>query len=42
MRLMICHEMSVKRLLGMLGESVRKVKAVIVKMETLTLIGQGR
>ena len=40
--MMICCEMSVKRLLGMLGESVRKMKAVAVKMEIVTLIGKGR
>ena len=38
---MICREMSVKRL-GMLGVSVRKMKAVIVKVETVTLIGKSR
>jgi len=38
---MVCREMSVKRL-GMLGVSVRKMKAVIVKVETVTLIGKGR
>ena len=38
---MICFRMSVKRM-GMLGVSVRKMKALTVKMETVTLIGQGR
>jgi hypothetical protein len=33
--------MTVKRM-GMLGASVRKMKAVTVKMETVTLIGKGR
>jgi hypothetical protein len=28
--------------LGMLGESVRKMKALTVKMETVTLSGEGR
>ena len=38
---MICCRMSLKRM-GMLGVSVRKMKALTVKMETMTLIGQGR
>jgi hypothetical protein len=29
-------------MLGMLGVSVRKMKAMTVKMETVTLIGKGR
>ena len=33
--------MAVKRM-GMLGVSVRKMKALTVKMETVTLIGKGR
>jgi hypothetical protein len=33
--------MAVKRM-GMLGVSVRKMKALIVKMKTLKLIGKGR
>jgi hypothetical protein len=33
--------MTVKRM-GMLGVSVRKKKALIVKMETVILIGKGR
>jgi len=33
--------MAVKRL-GVLGVSVRKMKALTVKMETVTLIGKGR
>jgi hypothetical protein len=28
--------------MGMLGMSVRKMKALSVKMETVTLIGKGR
>jgi hypothetical protein len=28
--------------MGMLGVSVRKMKALTVKMETVTLIGKGR
>jgi len=38
--MMICCEMLVKR--GMLGVSVRKMKALTMKMETVTLIGKGR
>jgi hypothetical protein len=33
--------MVVKRM-GMLGVSVRKMKALTVKMKTVTLIGKGR
>jgi hypothetical protein len=33
--------MAVKRM-GMLGMSVRKMKALTVKMEKVTLIGKGR
>jgi hypothetical protein len=32
--------MAVRRM-GMLGVSVRKMRALIVKMETVTLIGKG-
>ena len=38
---MICCGMRGKRM-GMLGVSVRKVKALFVKMETVTLSGKGR
>ena len=38
---MICCRMSLKRM-GMLGVSVRKMKALTVKMETVILIGKGR
>ena len=38
---MICCGMAVKRM-GMLEVSVRKMKALTVKMETLSLIGKGR
>jgi hypothetical protein len=38
---MICCGMTVKRV-GMFGVSVRKVKALTVKMETVTLTGEGR
>ena len=42
MRLMlICCGMAVKRL-GVLGVSVRTVKILSVKMETVTQIGKGR
>jgi hypothetical protein len=42
MRLMIIYcRMAVKRM-GMLGASVREMKALTVKMETVTLIGKGR
>jgi hypothetical protein len=41
MRLMvICCGMAVKRM-GMLRVSVRRMKAMIVKTETVTLIGKG-
>jgi len=39
--IMICCGMAVKRI-GMLGVSVRKMKTLSAKMETLTLIGKGR
>ena len=39
--MMICCGMKVKRM-GMLGVSVRKVKALTVKMSTATLFGKGR
>jgi hypothetical protein len=39
--IMICCGMTVKRM-GMLGMSVRKMKALTVKMDTITLIGKGR
>jgi hypothetical protein len=38
--MMICSGMAVKRT-GMLGVIVRKMKALTVKMETVTLIGKG-
>jgi hypothetical protein len=38
--MMVCCGMAVKRM-GMLGVSVRKTKALTVKMETVTLIGKG-
>jgi len=42
MRLMTVRcGMAVKRM-GMLGVSVKKMKALTVKMETVTLIGKGR
>jgi hypothetical protein len=41
MGLMICCGMALKEM-GMLGVSVRKRKAMIVKMETVTLSGKGR
>jgi hypothetical protein len=41
MGLMMCCGMTVKRM-GMLGVSVRKMKAMIVRMETITLLGTGR
>ena len=37
---MICFVMAVKRM-GILGVSVRKMKALTVKMETGTLNGKG-
>ena len=39
--MIICCGMIVKRM-GMLGVSVRKLKALTVKVETVTLIGKGR
>jgi hypothetical protein len=39
--LMIHCGMTAERM-GMLGVSVRKMKALTVKMETVTLIGKGR
>ena len=39
--MMICCGMTVKRM-GMLRVSIRKMKALTVKMETVTLIGEGR
>ena len=39
--MVICYGMAVKRV-GMLGVSVRKMKALTVKMETVTMIGKGR
>jgi len=41
LRLMIYCGMAVKRV-GMLRVSVRKIKALTVKMETVILIGKGR
>jgi len=38
---MLCYGMAVKRM-GILRVSVRKMKALIVKMEPVTLIGKGR
>jgi len=38
--MMICCGMAMQRL-GMLGVSVREMKALTLKMETLTLIGKG-
>ena len=38
---MICCGVTEKRV-GMLGVSVRKMKALTVRMETLTLSGKGR
>jgi hypothetical protein len=37
----ICSGMTVQRM-GMLGLSVRKMKVLTVKMQTMTLIGTGR
>jgi len=37
----ICCGMAVNRM-RMLGVNVRKMKALTVKMETVTLIGKGR
>ena len=39
--MMKCCGMAVKRM-GMLKVSVRKMKALTVKMETVTMTGQGR
>jgi hypothetical protein len=39
--MMVCCKMAVKRL-GILGVGVGKVKALTVKMETVTLIAKGR
>jgi hypothetical protein len=39
--MMICCGIAVKRM-GMLGVSVRKMKALTVKMVTVILIGKGR
>jgi len=39
--MIICCEMAVRRM-GMLGLSVRKTKALTVKMEIVTLIVKGR
>ena len=38
---MICYGMTVMKM-GMLGVSVTKMKALAVKMETVTLTGEGR
>jgi hypothetical protein len=38
--MMVCCGMTVKRM-GMLGVSVRRRKALTVKIETVTLIGKG-
>jgi hypothetical protein len=38
---MICYGMAAKRL-GMLEVSARKMKALTVEMETVTLIGKGK
>jgi len=39
--MMICCGMTVKRM-GMLGVSVRKMKALTLNIETVTLIGNDR
>jgi hypothetical protein len=39
--MIICSGMAVRRM-GMLGVSVRKMKALTVKIETVTPIGKGR
>jgi len=39
--MMICCGVAVKRL-GMVGVSVRNMKALSVQMETVALIGKGR
>ena len=41
MRLMMIWYGMVVKILGILGVSVRKMKALTVKMETVTLIGKG-
>ena len=38
---MICCGMAVRRM-GMLGVSVKKMKALTVEVETVTLTGRGR
>jgi hypothetical protein len=40
-QLMMCCGMAVRRM-GLLEVSVRKMKALSVKMETVTLIGEGK
>jgi len=42
MGLMICCGMAVKKRIGMLRVSVRKMKALTVKMETVTVIDKSR
>jgi hypothetical protein len=39
--MIVCCGMAVKRM-GMLGVSVRKMKALTMKMEAVTMIGKGR
>jgi hypothetical protein len=39
--MLMCCGMAVKRM-GVLGVSVWKMKALTVKMETMTLVGKGR
>jgi hypothetical protein len=39
--MMICCGMAVSKM-GMLGQSVRKMKALTVRVETVTLSGKGR
>ena len=39
--MMMCCGMAVKRM-GILGVSVRKMKALTLKREAVTLIGKGR
>jgi hypothetical protein len=39
--MMVCCGMAVVRM-GMLGASVREMKALTVKKETMALIGKGR
>jgi hypothetical protein len=41
MKLVMCCGMAVRRM-GMLGISVRNMKTLTVKMETVALIGKGR